>query len=82
MSLWKGGSCIAGHCNAPTSDGARHGGPTFRLPPEEKNGRVPFGKMTLRGIIGISALKTRQDVDTEQRVKLDRLFRSSKDTGM
>ena len=54
----------------------------FRLPPEERNTRVPFGKSTLWGIIGISAIETCQDVDTEQRVKLDRLFRSSKDSGM
>ena len=30
----------------------------------------------------MSALETCQDVDTEQRVELDRLFRSSKDTGV
>ena len=71
-----------GHYNAHTSDGARHEGPTFRLPPEEQNKRVPFEKLTLWGIVGIPALQTCQYVDTEQRVKLPRLFRPSKDTGM
>ena len=78
--LWMGGSCSARHYNAHTSDGANLGGPTFRLPLEEQNRGVPSGKLTLWGVIGIAALETCEDVDTEQRVKLDRLFRFSKDT--